>query len=148
VSSGAANAIYGGAAGVNWHRSRVQLEVGLAYAERALGSVTTGLAAGRYRQFVPLTGGRFRVSVAGSAAAGVTWATGESQTPGVVVRRVLIPYADARISLALGLWLAEHVAPELEIYSGGAVGLLATNAGQDVLSSGGWLLGTSIGSTF
>jgi hypothetical protein len=88
------------------------------------------------------------VSVAGSAAAGVTWATGESQTPGVVVRRVLIPYADARISLALGLWLAERVAPELEIYSGGAVGLLATNAGQDVLSSGGWLLGTSIGSTF
>jgi hypothetical protein len=149
VSSGAANAIYGGAAGVDWHRSRVQLEVGLAYAERARGSVSSGLAAARYRHFMPLTeGGRFRLRAALSSAAGVTWATGDSQTPGVVVRRVLIPYADARVSLALELWLAERVTPELEVYSGGAVGLLATNAGQGVLSSGGWLLGTSIGSTF
>jgi hypothetical protein len=65
-----------------------------------------------------------------------------------VVRRVLIPYADARLSLALGLRVAERVTTELELYSGGAMGLLATNSGQGVLSSGGWLLGTSIGSTF
>ena len=149
VSSGAANAIYGGAAGVNWQRSRVQLELGFAYAERARGSVTSGLAAARYRHFMPLAGGgRFRAGAAVSSAAGVTWATGESQTPGVVVRRVLIPYADARLSLALGLRLAERVTTELEVYSGGAMGLLATNAGQGVLSSGGWLLGAGIGSTF
>jgi hypothetical protein len=149
LSAGAANAIYGGAAGVNWRRSRVQLEVGLAYAERARGSVSSGLAAARYRHFMPLTGGgRVRLAAALSSAAGVTWATGDSQTPGVVVRRVLIPYADARASLSLELWLSERVTPELEVYSGGAVGLLATNAGQAVLSSGGWLLGTSIGSTF
>jgi hypothetical protein len=149
ASVGAANGIYGGAAGIDWHRSRFQVELGLAYAERARGSITAGLAAGRYRHSLRLVGGsKLALNAALSGALGVTWATGASQTPGVVVRRVLSPYADGRVELALRLWLAERILPELGVYSGGAAGLLATNQGQDVLSSGGWLLGIGIGSTF
>jgi hypothetical protein len=149
ASVGAANAIYGGSAGIDWHRSRIQTELGLAYAERARGSITAGLAAGRYRHSVRLAASsKLALNAALSGAAGVTWATGASRTPGVVVRRVLCPYADGRVELALQLWLAERIVPELGVYSGGAAGLLATNQGQDVLSSGGWLLGIGIGSTF
>jgi hypothetical protein len=149
MSSGAANAIYGGAAGIGWHRSRVQLEFGLTYAERARGNITAGLAAARYRHSIRLVGKRkLTLNAALSSAAGVTWAIGASETPGVVVRRVLSPYADARVEVALELRLADRIRPEFGIYSGGAVGLLATDVGRDVLSSGGWLLGTGVGSTF
>jgi hypothetical protein len=149
VSSGATNAIYGGAAGIGWHRSRVQLELGLAYAERARGNITAGVAATRYRHSIRLLGSSKLALNAGlSSAAGVTWAIGASQTPGVVVRRALSPYADARIEVALELRLAERIRPELGVYSGGALGLLATDVGHDVLSSGGWLLGAGVGSTF
>jgi hypothetical protein len=149
ASLGAANAIYGGAAGIDWDRSRVQLEFGFAYAARARGDITSGLAAARYRHSMLLAGtGKLALKAALSSAAGVTWAIGDSRTPGVVVRRALFPYADARVALALKLRIAERMAPELDVYTGGAMGLLATNVGEDVLSSGGWLFGTSVGSTF
>jgi hypothetical protein len=149
VMSPTGNPIYGGAGGIDWHRARIQVEVGLAHERRARGSITSGLAAARYRHFAPpLLRGTPTVKASLSSALGVTWALGDSRTPGVIVRRVLQPYADARLELALQLELAEHAALELNVYTGGAVGLVATDAGQGVLSSGGWLLGTSVGSTF
>jgi hypothetical protein len=149
LSSRADNAIYGGAGGIDWRKSRVQVELGFAYGERARGSITSGLAAARYRHCLQLTGsGSVALKAGLSSAAGVTWAIGESRVPGVVVRRALFPYADARVELSLELWPAASVSPELAVYSGGAAGLLSTDAGQGVLSSGGWLLGAGIGSTF
>jgi hypothetical protein len=149
VFSGAANALYGGGAGLRWHRSSLQVELGFASAERTTGSITAGVATTRYRHSLHLLGsGTVGLEAAASAAAGATWAVGESQTPGVVVRRALSPYADARLELALEFRLAGSITPELGVYSGAAHGLLATQNGEEVLSSGGWLLGTSIGSTF
>lgn len=149
LSSSAANAIYGGAVGIGWHHSVLRVELGFAHTERARGSITSGLAAARYRHSLQLTEiGKVGLQAALSSGAGVTWAVGESQVPGVVVRRVLFPYADARVELSLELWPAGRITPELTMYSGGALGLLSTDSGQGVLSSGGWLLGTGIGSTF
>lgn len=149
VLSGTANALYGGGAGLRWHRSRLQVELGFASAERTSGSITAGVATTRYRHSLHLLGsGTVGLEAAASAAAGVTWAVGESQTPGVVVRRALGPYADARLELALEIRLAGPIHPELGVYSGAAHGLLATHNREEVLSSGGWLLGTSVGSTF
>lgn len=149
MSSRAGNALYGGAAGIDWRRSRARVEVGFAYAERARGSITSGLAAARYRHAARLIeNASVGLSAALSSAAGVTWAIGDSRVPGVVVRRALFPYADVRVELALELWPAGRVTPELALYSGGAVGLLSTNAGERVLSSGGWLLGAGIGAAF
>jgi hypothetical protein len=149
LSSGASNAMSGGAAGIQWHRSRLQTELGFASVERPRGRITSGVGAMRYRYSAPLLGAeRWGFNAALSSSAGVTWAIGESEVPGVVVRRALSPYADARVELALELWLTERIAAELDIYSGGALGLLATDLEEGVLSSGGWLLGASIGSSF
>jgi hypothetical protein len=149
LNSAAPNALSGGAAGIQWHRSRLQTELGFAYADRDRGSITSGVAAARYRYSAHRIGdGRLVFDVALSSAAGATWAVGDSEIPGVIVRRALSPYADARIELALELWLAERINAELNVYSGGAWGLLATDVGDGALSSGGWLLGASIGSSF
>jgi hypothetical protein len=144
-----ANLTLGGSAGLDFRRSRVLAEVGLAHANRARGRITSGIGDVRYRHAVPLTQtGTLAFDAALSAAAGVCWAEGDSEVVGVVVRRVLAPYADVRLELSLELRLAARIAPELGLYAGRAAGLLATDRGEGVLSSGGWFLGTSVGSTF
>jgi hypothetical protein len=143
------NATFSGGAGMDWRRSRLLAEVGFAHAERPRGRITSGIGDVRYRHAVRLTrAGILAFDAALSAAAGVCWAEGDSEVVGVVVRRVLSPYADARLELSLDVELAARIAPEIGVYAGRAAGLLATDAGRSVLSSGGWFLGTTIGSTF
>lgn len=137
---------YGAALGADLHGFRLQLEGVSAHATTDRGSITSGVVALRFgRALPPVRLGVVETGLLASVAAGANWAVGSSSVPDTLVRRVLMPYVDAR----LGLWAtsSEHIpfTPLCEVYVGRGVGIVALSDGEKTLSTGGWFTGFDIG---
>lgn len=140
--------LYGASLGMALDAARLQAEIELARARRAPGELTAGVGAVRARQALRLRNvGGLAIEAAISGALGVTWATGASNVPGTVVKSVLLPYADARLEVAVRLLNGTRFTPELGLYAGRAGGILAKADRDGVIATGGWLFGVSVGAS-
>ncbi|MFZ5891062.1 MAG: hypothetical protein ACOY0T_08425 [Myxococcota bacterium] len=137
---------YGAALALDYQRFRLQLEGLAGYASVPRGSITSGLASLRLAYGIPLIGlGGVQTGVAPSVAAGVNWALGSSDVPNTLVRRVVQPYADARLALWATSKNRSRFTPLLELYAGRAAGIVANAEGIDTLATGGWFSGVELG---
>lgn len=140
---------YGGGLGLDFHVLRLSLETLFARETRSRGAISSGVVALRVARAVPLTSaGVFELEGVLSAAAGVTWAVGQSDVAGSVVRDVLMPYGDARLGLVAALRVDGELEPELGLYAGRAAGILARADGQPTQATGGWFAGAEAGVSF
>lgn len=146
LSSGGGNPSYGGQAAVDRGAYRIQADALFAHARVSRGFINAGLAALRLRRALPLLASpniEFELGVSG--ALGATWAVGASDVPGTIVKRVLLPYADARVGAALVLSPVPDFASGFELYAGRAAGLLSRADGVATLAVGGWFIGLEAG---
>jgi hypothetical protein len=140
---------YGGSLGIDLHVVRLGLEALFARETRARGAISSGVVALRVGRGVPfLRAGPFELSGVLSAAVGATWAVGQSEVVGSVVRDVLMPYGDARLGLESALHVDGELTPELGLYAGRAAGILARADGETTQATGGWFAGAEAGVSF
>jgi hypothetical protein len=140
---------YGGSLGIDVHVVRLGVEALFARETRARGAISSGVVALRVGRCVPfLHAGPVELSGVLSAAVGATWAVGQSEVVGSVVRDVLMPYGDARLGLEIALHVDGELAPELGLYAGRAAGILARADGEATQATGGWFAGVEAGVSF
>ncbi|MGC4086659.1 MAG: hypothetical protein QM756_01945 [Polyangiaceae bacterium] len=137
---------YGGALGLDWRHFRAQVEASWARTSVPRGSITSGVLTARFGRAVPLlTLGKLQAGAALSGSAGINWATGDSSVVGTRVRRVLMPYADARLSLWATGRSRSSFTPLCEVFAGRAAGIVATADAESVIATGGWFSGVELG---
>jgi hypothetical protein len=85
------------------------------------------------------------LGVSASAAGGVNWALGSSTLVNTHVRDVLMPYADAKLSLWATTRTHAAFTPKLEVYAGRAAGIVANADGASAAAVGGWFSGCEVG---
>jgi hypothetical protein len=140
---------YGGALGVDLQVLRVGVEALFSRETRSRGAISSGLAAIRVARGAPLLhAGVFELEGVLSAAAGATWAVGQSEVVGSVVRDVLMPYGDVRLGLVAALRVDGELEPEFGVYAGRAAGILARADGEATQATGGWFAGAEAGVSF
>ena len=140
---------YGGSLGLDFRLFRLAAEALFSRETRARGAISSGVVALRVARGVPFVrGGPFELQAALSAAIGATWAVGQSEVVGTVVRDVLMPYGDARLGLLTVVHADTNLEPELELYAGRAAGILARADGEPTQATGGWFAGVEAGLSF
>ncbi|HWA74640.1 MAG TPA: hypothetical protein VG937_19985 [Polyangiaceae bacterium] len=140
---------YGGGLGLDLTVVRLSVEALFARETRTRGAISSGVVALRVARGVPFVrAGSFELSGVLSAAVGATWAVGQSDVVGSVVRDVLMPYGDARLGLVSALHVDGELAPELGLYAGRAAGILARADGEATQATGGWFAGVEAGISF
>jgi hypothetical protein len=137
---------YGGAVGIDYANNEVSLEGFGAKTHVARGTISTGLAAVRVARALPLLHiYAVELGVSASAAGGVNWALGNSTLVNTHVRDVLMPYADAKLSLWATTRTHRAFTPKLEVYAGRAAGIVANADGASATAVGGWFSGCEVG---
>lgn len=137
---------YGGAIGLDYASFRFLVEGCGSVANVPRGTITSGIAAARVARAQPIVRlGAVELGVELSGAAGVNWAAGSSNVVETHVRRVLMPYADARLGVFATSSSRGHFTPLLQLYGGRALGIVANADGEAAAATGGWFTGAELG---
>lgn len=137
---------YGAALGLDYVHNLLRIEASGAKTSVARGTITTGVAAVRVGRALPLVNwDPLQVGASVSAAGGLNWAIGNSHVENTHVRNVLMPYADARLSLWATTRTHGAFTPLLEVFGGRAAGIVASADGTVVSGAGGWFAGAELG---
>lgn len=137
---------YGGMFGLDYAAFRLLLEGCGAVTSVTRGTITTGVAAARVGRAQPIARlGAVAFGVEISGAAGVNWAVGNSTVVNTHVRRVLMPYADARLGLFATSSARAPFTPLVQVYGGRALGIVSNADGEAAAATGGWFTGAELG---
>ncbi|HET9931697.1 MAG TPA: hypothetical protein VFQ35_13445, partial [Polyangiaceae bacterium] len=137
---------YGGKVGLDYAGFRFLLEGCGAVVSVSRGTITSGIGdvrVGRAQPIVVLGGVQLGVDL--SVAGGANWAVGNSSVVNTHLRRVLMPYADARVGLFAASRARTAFTPLIEVYAGRAVGIVSNADGEAVSATGGWFSGVELG---